>query len=71
MLAITPRPTASQGAPNIIVMLADDLGYSDLGCYGSEIPTPNLEAQVICPFTKVVVICLSRVGRIPWASWMS
>jgi arylsulfatase A-like enzyme len=38
------RRTAPVGAPNVVVMVADDLGFSDLGCYGSEIPTPHLDA---------------------------
>lgn len=33
----------STSKPNIIIILADDMGYSDLGCFGSEITTPNLD----------------------------
>lgn len=32
-----------QKRPNIVLMMADDMGYSDIGCYGSEIRTPNLD----------------------------
>lgn len=38
------RATAPSGAPNIIVMLVDDLGFSDFGCFGSEIETPHVDA---------------------------
>lgn len=38
------RPTPPKGAPNVIVMLVDDMGYSDIGPFGSEIPTPHLDA---------------------------
>ncbi len=30
--------------PNIVLIVADDMGFSDLGCFGSEIETPNLDA---------------------------
>jgi len=37
-------PTAPEGAPNVIYIVFDDLGFSDFGCYGSEIATPNIDA---------------------------
>ncbi len=37
------RPAAPDGAPNVLVIMVDDMGYSDLGCYGSEIATPHID----------------------------
>ena len=43
LLALAPLAPAAE-RPNVILILADDMGFSDLGCYGSEIATPNLDA---------------------------
>ena len=37
------RLSAAGTRPNLVVILADDLGFSDLGCYGGEIETPALD----------------------------
>jgi arylsulfatase len=39
-----PQETASAAKPNILLIMADDMGFSDIGCYGGEISTPNLDA---------------------------
>ncbi|MBT5318516.1 MAG: sulfatase-like hydrolase/transferase, partial [Chloroflexi bacterium] len=36
-------PGASHNRPNVVLILADDLGWGDIGAYGSEIRTPNLD----------------------------
>ena len=38
--------TEPNSRPNFLIIVADDLGYSDLGAYGSEIDTPNIDALV-------------------------
>jgi len=40
---LQPQKSRAAERPNLLVILADDLGFSDLGCYGSEIETPNLD----------------------------
>ena len=43
LLMVTPSENRAAGKPNVIVIMADDLGFSDLGCYGGEIETPHID----------------------------
>jgi len=40
----SPRRQAKPGSPNIVVILMDDMGWSDPGCFGGEIATPHMDA---------------------------
>jgi arylsulfatase len=43
-LCAEPQTDESKGArPNIVMIMVDDMGYSDIGCYGAEIRTPNID----------------------------
>ncbi|MEO1527458.1 MAG: arylsulfatase [Planctomycetota bacterium] len=53
--------------PNVVLIMADDLGFSDVGCFGSEIPTPHLDAlarhgTVFTNFSNTSRCCPSRAS---------
>lgn len=41
--AADARPNAADARPNIVLIMCDDMGFSDIGCYGGEVDTPNLD----------------------------
>ena len=51
-----PHVAAPRGAPDIVLILLDDLGFSDFGCFGAEIRTPHITPS---PHTG----CASRSTR--------
>ena len=47
LTAIPLLVLAKDSRPNFVIIMADDMGLSDLGCYGGEIATPNLDLSLI------------------------
>lgn len=43
LLSLTAAPGNAEERPNILIVLTDDMGFSDLGCFGGEIETPHLD----------------------------
>ncbi len=43
VFSYSQKSEPTEQRPNIVLIMGDDIGFSDLGCYGSEIPTPNLD----------------------------
>lgn len=41
--SVCANVNAENSRPNVLLILADDMGYSDIGCYGGEIPTPHID----------------------------
>jgi len=61
---------AAEPKPNIVLILADDPGWSDVGCYGGEIPTPNIDplAQGGLRFTQFYNNAVCGPAR-SYSSW--
>src|SRR4051812_11296225 len=72
------RATARRGQPNIVFVLADDLGYADLSCYGRNFSTPHIDSlaregalltqayasSAVCSATRTALITGREPGRL-------
>jgi len=61
-----PEPArAPEGAPNVVMVVLDDVGYAQLGCYGSDIATPNIDrlAEGGLRFTRLHTTALCSPTR--------
>jgi arylsulfatase A len=67
-VVLTSSKASAANPPNFVVILCDDLGYGDVGCFGSKIKTPNLDrlaaqgARLTTCYSAAPVCSSSRVG---------
>ena len=64
-LVVPLASAAADERPNIVLIVADDMGFSDLGCYGSEIETPNIDrlAEEGLRFTQFYTCAVCGISR--------
>jgi Sulfatase len=59
-----PQTEPPLGAPNILVVLFDDVGFSDFGCYGSPIKTPTIDRLTAQgTLASILRLCAPRPAR--------
>ena len=74
---VPAQPPAAVGEarkPNVVLILADDMGFSDLGCYGGEIDTPNLDRLAASGLRLTQMSNAARCWPTPpvpsgWSAW--
>lgn len=66
--AVPGQLSSAAGLPNIVLIVADDLGYGELGCYGGDLPTPHLDrlaregVRFTCGYVTAPFCAASRAG---------
>ena len=68
VLLVLASSSTSQPAPNVLILLVDDLGVGDLGCYGNiSLLTPNMDSLARCRpvLTQAYTIVIAALGRGP------
>ena len=70
MFSLTAAHAAESSRPNVIIFLADDLGYGDLGCYGHpRIKSPNLDRFAREGVRLTQCYAASAVCMLPMPMW--
>ncbi len=67
LIACNSNPSMQLEKPNVLIILVDDMGYSDISCFGSEIPTPNIDKLAqhgmrMTQFNNAARCCPSRAA---------